>query len=557
MRKYIILPILASLFLYTSCDKDFLEEKPLDFLSSSNALITYEDFQFSINSLYDKVRFEFYSKGDRNNMDYIYGTDLVFDGQPDVMRFTNYGNTLTPLGDSNSVAVVHWTNFYKIISDVNVVLSRIGESEMTSEQKLLIEAEARFFRAFSYRSLAYLYGGVPLVTDAVTEPKYDYVRASKEEVLAQVILDLEFASTNLLPRSQARAGEIHKLVASHLLSEVYLATGQYQQAVDAATVVIDDPGTDLMTQRFGTRVAVQPGDVYWDLFQRGNQNHASNTESLWVIQFETDVPGGAAVTSTRTGAPLYERHHAPSVRDITINGVRPFNWPIGDYTGGRGIGWAISTPYFSNTIWESDWSNDIRNANHNFVRDFVSTNPASPLYGQVISTENPPAGITVPSRAFYAYQSKVTTPYDHPANLYANPATFLLKDATAGGTFTDQYMFRLAETYLLRAEAYYRLNNTAAAASDINVVRARSNAQAVAPAAVNIDYILDERMREFGVEEKRRLTLARLGLLYDRVTSHNSYYSDIQPHHNLFPIPYSEIERNRNAVLEQNPGYPN
>jgi hypothetical protein len=117
-------------------------------------------------------------------------------------------------------------------------------------------------------------------------------------------------------------------------------------------------------------------------------------------------------------------------------------------------------------------------------------------------------------------------------------------------------MFRLAETYLLRAEAYFRLNNLTAAAADINAVRSRSNAAAVAPASVNIDYILDERMREFGVEEKRRLTLARLNLLYDRVTRFNPYYGDIQPHHNVFPIPYVEIERNREAVLEQNEGYP-
>jgi len=554
--KKILFPILALLFVATSCEEDYLDEEPLDFLGAENALVTYEDYKFSMHTLYDRVRFEFYSKGDRNNMDYIYGTDLVFDGQPDVMRFTNYASTLTPYGDANSVAVVHWANFYKIISDVNIVLDRLGASALTAEQKLLIEAEARYFRAFSYRTLVYLYGGVPLVTAAVYEPKYDFTRATKQEVLDQVILDLEFASANLLTKQAARPGEVNRLVASHLLSEVYLAAGRYQDAVNAATVVIDDPTTDLMRNRFGARINVQPGDHYWDLFQRNNQNHASNTETIWAIQFETDVPGGGAVTTTRTGAPLYERHVAPSVRDIVIGGSRPFSWPIGDYTGGRGIGWAISTRYFSNTIWQSDWANDIRNDNHNFVREFKATNPSSPLYGQIISTENPPAGITVPSRSFYAYQSKVTTPFDHPANLYANPTTFLLKDATAGGTYTDQYMFRLAETYLLRAEAYFRLGNLTAAAADINVVRSRSNAAAVAPASVNIDYILDERMREFGVEEKRRLTLARLNLLYDRVTRFNPYYSDIQPHHNLLPIPYVEIERNRQAVLEQNEGYP-
>jgi hypothetical protein len=62
-------------------------------------------------------------------------------------------------------------------------------------------------------------------------------------------------------------------------------------------------------------------------------------------------------------------------------------------------------------------------------------------------------------------------------------------------------------------------------------------------------------MRELGIEEKRRLTLMRLGMVNDRVRRCNPYYSDIQPKHNLFPVPAAEIERNREATLTQNPGY--
>jgi hypothetical protein len=138
--------------------------------------------------------------------------------------------------------------------------------------------------------------------------------------------------------------------------------------------------------------------------------------------------------------------------------------------------------------------------------------------------------------------------------MFQDKSQLLLK-ASAGGTYADQYMFRLAETYLLRAEAYLGLNQLGNAATDINVVRSRSNASAVLPANVNIDYILDERMRELGSEEKRRITLMRLGLVYDRVKKFNPYYSDILPTYNLWPIPASEIERNNAAKLDQNPGY--
>jgi hypothetical protein len=161
----------------------------------------------------------------------------------------------------------------------------------------------------------------------------------------------------------------------------------------------------------------------------------------------------------------------------------------------------------------------------------------------------------------YPYQTKSTDPFNAPTNLYANPSNpqlpypWALK-GTAGGTYRDEYLFRLAETYLLRAEAYLGLANTGLAAADINVVRARSNASPVGAGSVNINLILDERMREFGVEEKRMFTLMRLGKWYDRIVMCNPLYAPAaSPTYNLWPIPQSEIERNRGAVLEQNPGY--
>jgi hypothetical protein len=559
MKSIYIISLILLLTTFGACKKSFLDEEPLDFLSTNNALKSYNDFNASVYNLYALVRREFYSRDENYPFDYLYGTDLVFDGQASVRRHTNVLAAYGPTGGAD-IPLTHWTDLYKIVSESNTILSRISGSEMTDEEKLLTEARAKFFRAFAYRTLAYLFGGVPLATEEVTEPKVNYVRASKTEVLNQVIADLQFAADNLPGITTVEDGEINNLAAHHLLAEVYLAAGQYTEAVTSANAVINSPGMALMTARFGSRKTENPGDVYWDLFRKDNQNRKSgNTESIWVIQFETDVPGGGAVSSAMAGSYLWERHHAPMVRDLKVSGSSPFRWPVGDYTGGRGIGWAVSTKYFSNTVWESDFNNDIRNANHNFVRSFVYNNPSSPLFGQTFSTEVPPPGVAIPQRAMYAYQSKVTTPYNHPDNLYstASNAVPWELNITAGGTYTDQYMFRLAETYLIRAEAYLGAGDPGMATADINAVRARANAAPADVANVNIEYILDERMRELGVEEKRRLTLMRLGLLYSRVKKCNPYsgYSDIQPYHNLWPIPAAEIERNREAKLEQNEGY--
>lgn len=535
-----------------SCSEDFLDEKPLDFLSSSNSYTTFEDFQATINNLYYLTRGEFFSGTQYHPYDYIFGTDIVYDGQAHVRR---HSNMLAAYDPTSNIPSTHWDNLFKIISESNIVINRSESANLTDEQKLSIQAEGKFFRGLAYRTLVYLYGGVPIITQELTASKTDFTRASREESLAQAVADLQFATENLPGINETQDGKVNNLAAYHLLSEVYIASGDYRKAVEAATIVIDDPATRLMQNRFGSRSNETPGDVYWDLFRRNNQNRASgNTESLWVIQFETDVMGGGAVSTTINGSYLMERNHAPALTNVRIDGVQAFLWPRSAYTGGRGIGWAPPTEYFSHTIWEEDANTDIRNANHNFVREFTIDNPDSPLFGQVISTENPPAGVDT-FRHFYPYQSMVTTPFNHPEALYENRELGMLK-WTAGGTYTDQYMFRLAETYLLRAEAYLGLNDNANAAEDINEVRSRAQAPSVNPGDIDIDYILDERVRELGIFEKRRLTLMRLGLLYDRVKELNPYYADeILPKHNLWPIPASAIERNTNARLEQNTGY--
>jgi len=554
--KNIIFIISAFFLIFTSCKDDFLNEEPLDFLSSVNAYDTYEGLDATVNNLYWFSRRIFYDRDERRPFDFIFGTDLVLDGQPSTDRHTNMIAAYDP---TSEIPATHWDNLYSMIVESNIVESRAPIAEISEEQRIELLAQARFFRAFAYRALVYIWGGVPLVTEEITEPRTDFVRASKEEVLDQIIKDLTYAADNLPRIDETQDGRLNNLAAQHLLSEVYLAAGRPQDAVNAASIVINDPATGLMQNRFGSRSNETPGDVYWDLFRMNNQNRTSgNTEGLWVIQFETDVLGGSTVSGGRDGSYMLERQHAPFVRNVRINGTAPFLFPRSGYTGGRGIGWAVPTYHFSNEIWEGDFDNDIRNANHNFVREFTVDNPDSPLFGQIISTENRPEGEGVvldTTRDFYAYQSKVTTPFNHPDGLYENRELGILK-STAGATYTDQYMFRLAETYLLRAEAYLDLGNTQNAAEDINVVRSRAAASSVAASEVDIDYILDERMRELGMEEKRRLTLMRLGLLYDRVIDLNPYYADeVLPKYNLWPIPQAEIERNIDAVLEQNPGY--
>jgi starch-binding outer membrane protein, SusD/RagB family len=574
MKRYLYILLATITVGGSSCNKDFLDEKPESFLSTSNAYAGEADFNAAVNGIYGLVRNHYYTVNDFNPFWYMYRTDAYFDI---TVTTPNLSADIAPTGITNFA----WAPHYEIISEANTILSRLPNSTLlTDAQKKLFEAKAKFFRGLAYRALGYLYGGVPLVLEEVTNQKAlnpDFTRASRTEVYAQAIEDLKFAAANLPDiKGNLKKGEVSSVAANHLLAEVYLADKQYQNAANAATAVINNPAMGLMTTRFGRRSTVSPGDVYWDLFQRGNQNAAENREAIWVIQIETDIPGGGGSTTGGSQFGVYgaERVHAPLVRDLKSKvgseQIALFNWPMGDYSGGRGVGFLCPSNWFSDSVWANDFNNDIRNANHNFVRDFIATNPKSPYYGKVVSTKNPPADLTGVSgaivagkkdRAFYPYQSKATQPYDHPAALYDNlnvtdPVQKYLLKSGAGGLYIDQYMMRLAETYLLRAEAYVGLNQQALAAADINKVRSRAGASDVLPANVTLDYILDERLRELGIEEKRMLTLMRMGKWVERTRKYNPFYgTQMKDHYNLWPIPFGEIEKNNKGVLEQNPNY--
>lgn len=118
---------------------------------------------------------------------------------------------------------------------------------------------------------------------------------------------------------------------------------------------------------------------------------------------------------------------------------------------------------------------------------------------------------------------------------------------------------RLAETYLLRAEAYMNKGDLGSAANDINVVRGRAKATPVVAGDVNIELILDERARELCMEDFRINTLMRTNKLVEHLHKYNPQVKQqgyvLDDHLNKLPIPSSEIEANKEGGLIQNAGY--
>lgn len=537
--------IAIALLFIGGCEDELLDENPPGSLTSDIVLSSKSGFVNYIAALHFSARDEL-SKFDSFGW-YInqqMGTDIACSGENAASNFRNWETYLTP---ATQVVERYWDWAYAdMLLKANTIIVYANKPELsniwTSEsEKNAIIGEAKFFRAYTHNFLANLYGGVPIVDTVYSGPKTDFVRNTRKEVYESARKDLEFASQWLPETVGAQEeGRVVKAAADHLLSEVYISLGEYDKAVESASRVIESGLYKLMTERFGSKKDL-PGDVYSDLFKTGNQNRSSgNMESIFVWQYEDQTQGGRSSQGNyllRAWAPFYINVKDPDGKPGMV---------IADSLG-RGVGWVRPTSYFLYDLWKDNWDNDIRNSPNNIRRTHYYNNPGSEWFRKPVE------------KSHYAKLDTFQMLYPTLRKVEGE----LVWDASAsagrlGWTTSDIMVYRLAETYLLRAEAYFYLGDLSKAADDINKVRARSNAKLINSDDVTLDYILDERARELIVEEPRHRTLVRTGKLVERVRKYNmraDARATIQEKHQFWPIPQKAIDANFSAELKQNPGY--
>ncbi|MBC9796160.1 RagB/SusD family nutrient uptake outer membrane protein [Sinomicrobium weinanense] len=519
------------LLLFASCSKSFLDEEvrsdyELKPISSAG------EAESSIIGLYNHLS-TWYSKDDRQGWLSVWqsGTDIVWPTQPESIEVPYFEYDL--LTSDDDAAYFTWQWAYEMIYNANIIIADMEDPElvidnMTEEDKNRVNAEARFFRALSYDILGTCFGGVPLTTEPLSEPRTDYVRASLEEINTLIEEDLLFALNTLPEVDGAPAeGRVNKYVAAHLLAVAYLRMGEAAKAEEQCNLIIDSGKYSLVTERYGANSS-EPGDPFSDMFIYGNQRRSQgNTEAIWVLEAEnpSDVPGGM------TGNPQQRRVWGGAYHNR--KGMLP-----ADSLGGRGLSRMRLNNWVLYDLYEVG---DMRNSRYNIRREHWYNDPDDENYGQKV-------------------------PYMGADTLFIiNPYTmkwrqFDPRDTFGYGMWKDFILMRLGETYLLRAEAQLMQGKQAEAAISVNAIRERANAPLVTAADIDMDFILDERVRELVGEENRRMTLMRTGTLLERAQLNTGAPNGMQIRgltetHLLLPIPLQEIQLNKDGTLEQNPGY--
>jgi hypothetical protein len=584
--------LLAALLAWTSCnDNAFLEEKPETFYTVDNAFSTSEQVDQVLVSCYSHIRV-MYCVLEESNTTMVFrggnGTDM-FDVA--TLRrswcFNNYGS----LNPSREEFYTNYSHWYQLISKANLALYAAELPQITwasAADKAYAIAQARFFRAFCYRNLGELYGGVPIVTEITTSPRYDFERASRVETYQFAIDELE-AILNDLPETTGTPGRLVRGAAQHNLCQLYIDKGvaleqagnageagaAYQQAVSYGNSVIDGGTYNLMTERFGSRKDENPdyyytsvaaeqtpdrlysaagypleGNVYWDLFQEGNQNYQEgNREAIWCAQIDY----AAYRTEDGQSKLQYSREFGPVFRDPMSNHVGGMLEDV----GGRGIACAIPTFYTRDIVYEGKWADDMRNSEAVLRRIFLANNPASEYYGKPV----PWSVLNREGETQDAIDVAATQVFPISCKIATDKYRGLADGENRSNLFRDEYLIRLPETILLRAEAKWRNGDNAGAAADINLLRARAKCgYLVQPSDVGVELILDERARELIYEETRWNTLLRMGgtIAVERIRKY-AYFDDpratLTKNFNLWPIPQVVIDTNKDKPMAQNPGW--
>ncbi len=405
-----------------------------------------------------------------------------------------------------------WNDAFTGVARANVFLRALEDAATVVPNREVFIAEARALRAYYYYQLVDLFGDVPLVGDEAGEyladPDNPPTQSARADVYEFIVSELEDVRGTLPAEWPGDFGRMTQGAADAMLANLFLnapvftgtvATGGLQpggerlnDAIEAANRVIDSGRYELVEDWFSN-------------FSPSNANHP---EHLFVVQHLGQ--DGLGLTF-----PMRYMHY---------NQFSPSAWN----------GFATIAETYA-AFDEDDGRRGIFLVGQAF--SFETGEPINDRNGDPLFFD---PEIPDPTQASEGAGVRIAKfPPDVAGNFEGNHNN-------------DYAFFRLAEMYLIRAEAYARQGNVAGAVADLNTVRARV-APALNPADYNagniLDAVLNERLFELMYEAKRRQDLIRFGRYNDALSTRGAS----APFRVVFPIPQTQIDANPN--LAQNTGY--
>jgi hypothetical protein len=532
LRALLFVPVF---FVGETCTK--LTEVPHDALTPTTAFHTPQEVLAGVAGVYAAMRpmesnGEFATVEDLTTDALVVptrGSDWYDNGQwLDMHRQTWGANTPGTLNFMTG----SWNDLFSGIAKANLMINVLQSG--TAANKDTVVAELRTLRAWYYYMLQDMFGGVPLVT---TTDLKQVARATRPQLFAFIDTELVAAAKNLPDQwPSAFYGRVTKGVANAILASLYINAGVFNKACgpDACTAINATSyntcsgvhvtsGTDACAAAIAAANAV--------INSGGGTNYQLSSD--WFSNFSP--------TNKSSKENIFVVVHTNSTQSIGMD------WPMrtlhynqlstGD--GGPWNGFATTAEYYSQFP-----------AGDNRINMW--------LVGQGYSFEN---GKPVNDRNGNPLIFTQTIPDLTKAN-EGNGIRFNkfnpIPDPPHGGAQPNDFTwFRLAEMYLIRAEAKNESGDQAGALADLNIVHTLHESTPVsASGQTNIrNAILTERALEFAGEGKRRTDLIRFGKFLSWTESSANGVSATPRDAHLIVFPISTNSLGSNPLLKQNAGY--
>ena len=509
LPRYAVL-LLSICLLAPACD-EFLEEDFRDGITTEDFFNNDAEARLAVNGVY-RILYSNALYRQRGLDDYLVnGADVVGPSRNVNGLIHNY---LIDEGVADGYGT--WNALYEMARNTALFINRIdGNENLSEETRNQALGELLFLRALAFFHLTNLWGDVPYFRELPsTEELAEITRTEKETIRTDMKADLERA-IGLLPGEYAseRASRATKWAATALKAQYHLYDREWQPALDACISIIENSPHRLL-------------DNFADVFDQSDPANQFNDELIYVVDFTRDPVFGLGNTP-RTD------DYTPRIRDEPANRndrpggpgtptrVELYSDLLASFGEGMtGFGWAIPLPEIADsTNWEAG---DLR-YHATVVSEYRGYELSFPYYRKNwnLDQTNSPRG-------------------NHPENYY---------------------VFRLADIYLMAAEAENELNGPDDAYAYVNAVRERAFDPDKPWSGMSQEEfrraLYDERKYELAAEGGRRMDLIRWGILLETVknTEHrpwNNPAANIQPYHVLLPIPLEEIQLNP-TLLESDP----
>jgi hypothetical protein len=506
---YALLLAPAALATFPACTD--LTETPQDALSPNNTFRTNNEIQAGLTAVYAQARggtaWSVYNLSEVTTDEQVVptrGSDWYDNGRwLEIHRQTWSANSGSALDDMNGM----WNDLFTGVSRANLVINAVQTNGVAGQERAV--AEARVLRAWFYFLLQDAFGGVPIVTETDIKAR---ARNTRAEVFAFIEKELNESRPALIATrplaGDANYGRVNQSVVDAILASLYLNAEVYTGTV--------------------TQAGLQRGPAQWQKAIEA-ANKVINSGFYSLASSPAQWRSNFSVTNETSPENIFVSVHVAQpglgqtlpMRVLHYNQLDPAPWN----------GWAVTAEAYAKFDTIADTRSSVFLSGPQV--SFVNNAPVNDRAGRRLVYTREIGNVEAATEAEGVRLVKFPPLVGAPDGQHPN----------------DYPFFRLAEMYMIRAEANFRLGNTAAALADLNTLRARVFTTPKPLTAVTEDAILNERLFEFVGEGKRRRDLIRFG----RFTAARQYKPATEPFKILFPIPVTQLATN--PLLQQNPGY--